>query len=272
MTFYCSFTIKELTTVDLSANNAKEGSSKWTKSRERWCCCWWWACVICGSLCVGRRCLTSRAGSSGEGTSELASLPGLWLPAGRRVKGGRDKGRTECVPRGRSELGWTKSSNHHCPSTASSLPFRAENSLACISGARGRCGLPGEGGRGGVLPWVTARLSRWRVPAACGVDRHPRSALQDVGCARAFLLCWGATLTFLPRGQPTVSLSAGLEAIRARLAPGGGTFGDAGEGMEARPRAGPCPGDRDWGPTPSWPPVALSAGATQPHLAFIIHF
>ena len=197
--------------------------------------CYLWVSVWGGGVCLQGQVHQAR---------EQVKLPlclGSGSLAGRRVKGARDKGGTECVQRGRCALGWTKSSNHHCPSTASGLPFRAENSLACISSARGRCGLRGEGGRGGVLPWVTARLR-------------------------------GATLTFLPRGQPTVSRSAGSEAIRARLAPGGCTFGAAGEGMEARPQAGPCPGDRDWGPTPSWPPVALSAGATQPHLAFIIHF
>ena len=56
--------------------------------------------VLFVGLCVGRRCLSSRAGSSGEGTSEVASLPGLWLPCREEGQGGPGQGRDRVCAEG----------------------------------------------------------------------------------------------------------------------------------------------------------------------------
>lgn len=266
-----------LTTVDLSGNNAKEGSSKWTKSRKGWWWWWWWACVICGSPCVGRRCLSSRAGSSGERTKWTCLSAWALAPLqGGGSRGGRDKGRTECVPTGRSALGRTKLSNHLCPARVSALPFRAENSLACLSSARGRCGLRGEarrgGGRGGVLRWVTARLSGWRVPAACGVHKAPTVGLPGCGLCTRLSSLLGPDFDLFPPGAASGEPEGRVRGDKGQAGSRRLHLQGLGEGIEARTRAGPCPRDRGWGPTPSWPPVALSAEVTQPHQAFIIHF
>ena len=68
-------------------------------------CTWVCACVICGSLC--REEVSVFKGRFIRRVNEV-NLPlclGSGSLAGRRIKGGRDKGRTECVPRGRSALG-----------------------------------------------------------------------------------------------------------------------------------------------------------------------
>lgn len=155
------------------------------------------------------------------------------------------------------------------------MPFRAENSIACLSSARGRCGLRGEarqgGGPGGVLPWVTARLSGWRVPVACRVHKAPTFGFPGCGlCIRLSPLLGPDHDLFAP-GQPTGEPEGRVRGDQGQAGSRRLCHRGCGEGIEARTRAGPCPGDRDWGPSPSWPPRSVCR-SPQPHQAFIIHF
>ena len=163
-------------------------------------------------------------------------------------RGGRDKGRTECVPTGRSALGRTKLSNHLCPARVSALPFRAENSLACLSSARGRCGLRGEarrgGGRGGVLRWATARLSGWRVPAACGVHKAPTVGLPGCGLCTRLSSLLGPDFDLFPPGAASGEPEGRVRGDKGQAGSRRLHLQGLGEGIEARTPAGPCPRDR----------------------------
>lgn len=199
--------------------------------------------------------------------------------AGRRVKGGRNKGRTECVPTGRSALGRTKLSNHLCPARDSALPFRAENSLACLSSAHPGCGLRGRQGgaeeRGGVLPWVTARLSGWRVPAACGVHKAPTLGLPGCGLCTRLSSLLGPDFDLFPPGD-----------ARFNREPEGRVTGHQGQagsrqfctfkavGRVSRPGLGlqvPV-SETGLGPHSFLARVALSARSHPASQTFIIHF